>query len=171
MLSPTTIMIKPRSMWCVRHVAFVAEMRNAARVLVRNPEKQHPLENPRHWWKVMLRWTWKKQDWRMVTWPIHLRGRFSIRIIQTFGCLKRQQVYSLLKQLLVSMRQAVLYQVQALVFVMYILPSRLNLPKAVDRLFLSVWLMPGMSGSCALFNMADAMCCTITLHESTFSVT
>jgi hypothetical protein len=39
-------------------------------------------------------------------WPIWLRGQFSIRIIQTFGCHKRQQVFSLLKQLLASMRQA-----------------------------------------------------------------
>jgi len=35
----------------------MGEMRNAARVLVRNPEKQCPLESPRHRWKVMLQWT------------------------------------------------------------------------------------------------------------------
>lgn len=80
--------------------------RNAARVLVINPEKQHLLESPKYRWKVMLQWTWKKQDWRVGIWPIWLRGQFSIRIIQTFGCHKRQQVFSLLKQLLASMRQA-----------------------------------------------------------------
>ena len=105
-LSPTTIMIKSRSIWCVRHVAFMGEIRNTAGVLVRNPEKQRPPESPRHRWKVMLQWTWEKQDWRVGIWPIRLRGQFSIRIIQTFGCLKRQQVYSLLNQLWVSMRQA-----------------------------------------------------------------
>jgi hypothetical protein len=52
-------------MGCVRHVAFMGEIRNSAEVLVRNPEKQRPLESPRHRWKVMLQWTCKKQDWRV----------------------------------------------------------------------------------------------------------
>jgi hypothetical protein len=35
----------------------MGEMKNAARVLVRKTEKQHPLESPRHRWKVMMQWT------------------------------------------------------------------------------------------------------------------
>lgn len=49
----------------------------------------------------------------------------------------------------------------------HVLPSCLNLPKAMDRFSLSLCFMPEISDSCPLLIMADAMCSTIILLELT----
>jgi hypothetical protein len=56
------------------------------------------------------------------------------------GFHKRPQVYSFLKQLLVNMRHAYFVPNTSVShgIVLYVLPSCLNLPRAMDRLSLSV---------------------------------
>jgi hypothetical protein len=40
----------------------MGEMRGVCRVLVEQPEGKRPLERPRHRWRIILKWIFRKLD-------------------------------------------------------------------------------------------------------------
>ena len=63
--------IKSRRMKWVGHVALMGDRRGEYRVLVGKPEKMRPLGRPRHSWRIILRWIfrkWIEGVWCGLTW-------------------------------------------------------------------------------------------------------
>jgi len=52
--------MKSRRMRWAGHVALMGERRGKYRVLVRKPEGMRPLGRPRHSWRIILRWIFRK---------------------------------------------------------------------------------------------------------------
>jgi len=57
---------KSRRMRCAGHAALVGERRDEYRVLVGKPEGMRALGRPRHSWRVILRWIFRK--WIVGAW-------------------------------------------------------------------------------------------------------
>jgi hypothetical protein len=54
--------IKLRRMRWTWHVVRFGERRGVYRVLVGKPEGKRPLGRPRHRWRIILRWIFRKWD-------------------------------------------------------------------------------------------------------------
>jgi hypothetical protein len=75
--SPNIIrVIKTRRMRWAGHVARMGEERGAYSVLVGRPEGRRPLGRPRHRWRIILKWIFKKWDGGAWTGLIWLRDRW-----------------------------------------------------------------------------------------------
>jgi len=65
--SPNTLrVIKSRRMRWAGHVSRMGERRGVYRVLVGKPEGKRPLGRPKHRWRIILRWIFRK--WAVRVW-------------------------------------------------------------------------------------------------------